>query len=297
MIFRSKIALVLLLVAEGVLATNYCATFSSSQAGGANGFFALSINPGSASYYYDLDLTSLTTTCDLSQGLLFYLYNNWNIGGSDSASGSSSCGVSSVGASSPVGCSALNRTVSRGYKYSCNPNVPVSQCEVGDLSGKFGGASPLYLSVGTSAASRVTKRFVLDQSSPLMDYQPPYAVDFRTSNRVTRQMWSSIVFHCPADKSPLVCAKFTLIPASQTSACSFPTDGTSSGYSSAQSMKSLNDEGIAAAVISAFFLAYVLVTVIFFCRRRFGPKSQPQGGESYMHKNETSEGTFVRGRV
>jgi hypothetical protein len=290
--WRGTIFWIFMVLKCAVLATNYCATFKSIEAAGATGYFALSVDQGSANYYYDLDLSKYSTKCDLSKGLLFRIHNNWKAPKNNSASGATSCGSASVGyhydpnyacsaAASPKWCGALNRTSARGYKYSCQPNLPVSQCEIGDLSGKFGVATPTLLYTGTSAKYPTIPVFSQPQSSPLVDYQPPYAADFRKMSAFTKQMWSSVVFHCAVDKTPLVCARFSLIAPTQGSTCNFPVAGQQQLYSSdSAATQPLDNEGIAAAVISAFFFAYVLGTVIYFCRQRFGPRSRPGAGST-----------------
>ena len=50
--------------------SNYCAQIVGTEAGGAVGYFAMQIFEGTATYSYQLDLSSFTTTCKLDDGLV-----------------------------------------------------------------------------------------------------------------------------------------------------------------------------------------------------------------------------------
>jgi hypothetical protein len=51
-------------------ASNYCAQIVGTEAGGAVGYFAMQIFEGTATYSYQLDLSSFTTSCKLDDGLV-----------------------------------------------------------------------------------------------------------------------------------------------------------------------------------------------------------------------------------
>ena len=199
--------------------TDFCATFEAASAG-AQGGFALRVDEakGLSSYYFDIDTSKFSTTCDLSKGLKYHIHSYWT----STSSSSSVCGNDVAGAHldpnfacssvsqyavEPLMCDKLSRTASQGYTYNCTvasfqEQGNLNACEVGDLSGKFG----LSISQG-AGVFRPPKNAVL--------YDPLGPIQFQYG-KVTG--WKSVVFHCNDEaKTRLFCAE--LQPASQNSAC------------------------------------------------------------------------------
>lgn len=222
-----------------VSATFYKATIDSD---GAVGYFNMEIGNGQASYSYYLDLSEFSTTCDLDLGLKYHIHTYWNYDDDSTLSATSetegcvaaytgghydpnlACSTSSQDVSEL--CLDINRTLSQEYIYGCSTTVyadgEYALCEVGDLTNKFGISYP---STG----------YIFSSSSALIDFQPPYAANYLTEDQISRQ-WASIVFHCPADSSRLVCAK--LYPVS----------------SSSSSKKKLSGGAIAGITIASLFV-------------------------------------------
>jgi hypothetical protein len=138
-------------------------------------------------------------------------------------------------------CTSLGRTPA---SYNCTPAVYsaglYSQCEVGDLSGKFGTVKPV--------------NGIMQQLTPLMDYQPPYAANYLVGTALSK-FFSSVVFHCPSGGTRLICAKLQLVPAGQSSICPFPQ--TSYDLSS--------DLETSKAVVKKTEIAIIILAVAVFC--------------------------------
>jgi hypothetical protein len=185
----------------------FLASFADAGNGMEDSFFQMSVDGGSASYEYKLDLSGLDTTCDLSQGLTYHFHTYWT---DDAAKASTStcgdagghfdpflaCGPSSQDSAGL--CPMLNRTADQGYTYPCTADRYASghhaECEVGDISGKFGRMMP------TVAGEKL---FVGVASDP----NPPIQSNFFMGDGVAKQ-WASLVVHCPEDNARLVCAEF-----------------------------------------------------------------------------------------
>jgi hypothetical protein len=181
----------------------FMADFSDA---GVEGFFQMTMQNGYANYEYKVDLSTLVTSCDLSQGLTYHVHTSWT----DSASASTTtcgnagghydpflaCGTSSEDKGSL--CVQLNRTSSQGYTYPCSSALYLSghhsNCEVGDFSGKFGRMMP-----------SITNPMVFAGVST--DPMPPLDANYESADAVSKQ-WSSLVVHCPADNARLLCAHF-----------------------------------------------------------------------------------------
>lgn len=59
-----------------LVATNYCAQFSPSEANKTTGYFAMQIYGGVATYSYNLDLTNFNTKCEIaSKGMVNIQWN------------------------------------------------------------------------------------------------------------------------------------------------------------------------------------------------------------------------------
>ena len=207
------ISFVVIATLTTIKGTSFCAKFPGPDQL-IMGYFQMKVNHGVGSYSFSLDMSEFAdaTTCDLSNGLYYHLHTSWNDDEKVSGLGSDDCSSTITGghydpnlacsASSQDAagkCVALERTSDLGYSYNCSSSVYnagiYAQCEVGDLSGKFGIVypSPNY-------------RFVQPFSAHT-DYQPPYVSNYLKNDAVA-QMFSSIVFHCvDSSKTRLVCAK------------------------------------------------------------------------------------------
>ena len=192
---------------------NYCGSIYPASANGASGVFSFAHGPGTATYSFTLDLTQFPTTCDLSKGISFHIHSFWNNGTSTSAAHqycsasitgghydpNLACGKASQAASTL--CPLIGRTPSM---YSCNPILyntgEFAQCEVGDLSGKFG------VAFGTGPGGMTFSFNYPQLASAPIDYTPPYVYNFNKADSISNQ-WASIVFHCAADGSRQICSK------------------------------------------------------------------------------------------
>eukprot|EP01031_Cornospumella_fuschlensis_P029834 gene29834-36024_t len=212
--FKQAVTLLCLLVAAAVVAQDqYCGSVDPATASGASGSFAMQIYNGVGQYSFNLDLNEyIGYNCNFTQGLSYHIHTFWK-NDSVSSSAGSFCGASFCGGhydpnfacsgssqNASSGCTALGRTAAQGYTYSCNAaayaNGEYSRCEVGDISGKNGVAYPV---------SDTDLSFSL---TDFVDYQPPYAYNYKTQDQDSL-MWSSIVFHCAADNTRLVCAELS----------------------------------------------------------------------------------------
>jgi len=204
-----------------------CGALNPLNAQGASGYFAMTLSPslGQATYNLQLNLNGYANplSCDLSKGLKYHIHSFWNNKTATSSAGQVACGAANTGghydpsfacsASSqgnidttsynvsgqPVVkatyCALLGRTTTSRppYKYSCNSTIfqqqgHFSQCEVGDLSGKFG----VLLPVDATAPGGL-----IFSSSPslITDTYPPILYDYLTKDVVTNNilvadMWS-----------------------------------------------------------------------------------------------------------
>ncbi len=199
-------------VAEGKLSGSYIATFNPGATGGVNGVFHYSVNSlviGEYSWYLDLNqfnipVASAAAGCtkDLIQqeGLLYHIHSYWSNSSYDS---SNICGTGSTGTQGHYDpylacsttsqnyaeslCSKLGRTPAN-YNYNCSSTVyssgKIAQCEVGDLSGKFGPMMPV---------TPTNLTFISDR---IIDVNPPPAQYYADTDLVSLAPWESIVFHC-----------------------------------------------------------------------------------------------------
>jgi hypothetical protein len=155
-----------------------------------------------------LDLTDFSgqaPTCTVENGLTYHVHSFWN-NETVSSSANSFCGPSYTGGhydpslacssaseDAKAGCVALGRTADQGYTYPCNSDDfgdgHLAQCEVGDLSGKFG---------SLKGGSRIYRATVVDNIAP-------FTANYKAPDELAN-MWSSVVFHCKDDASRLVCA-------------------------------------------------------------------------------------------
>lgn len=218
--------------------TQYCAVVNPKTAGGAAGYFALTIDEagGIASYNSAVDLSLFKTTCAISKGVKYHIHSYWTNSSVLSSSGTTYCGASFTGghydpylgcsstsqySSSPPLCGRAYRNSTFGYVYNCSSASFGSKsgsvtgyepaCEVGDLSGKFGmsntvpgGVANLYTLPGGASAL-------------LVDPLPPSVSDYLRAVPATKYgpyytaSFASIVWHCndPPSNTRLFCAKLT----------------------------------------------------------------------------------------
>lgn len=255
-------------VAQLTNAAQYCANILPGYTNGASGNVALQISEGSATYGLYLDLTNFTPnpSCNLTQGLNYHIHSYWNNQTSSSAS-NSFCGATNTGghydpnfACSPYSqnysnaCLDLGRQ-SPGYTYSCSSTVysegKYSACEIGDISGKNGKLMPKH---GT---------LVFELSTPFVDYQPPYEVNYNAVDTNSLQ-WTSVVFHCPATNGRLVCAKFStadLTPCDSTFS-TFSTNDDNNDNNDDKYSKHQLDMAVVASVLVCFFVGLILGAII-----------------------------------
>ena len=145
------------------------------------------------------------SSCTIENGLTYHVHSFWT-NSSTTSSANSYCGPSYTGGhydpslacssaseDSKTSCVSLGRTVDKGYTYPCNSEDfaqgNLAKCEIGDLSGKFGGLR------GGDRYFTATQK----------DTLAPFTANFKASDELAN-MWSSVVFHCKDDASRLVCA-------------------------------------------------------------------------------------------
>jgi hypothetical protein len=188
----------------------YYVKFKPAETGGITGFFNVKYDDSNvlrADYSFSVDLSKYTGTCDLSQGLGYHLHAEW-IGANVTATGAGctmaenhydpylACGANSQGRF--AGDTTCTSARGASYVYNCTPDLYkagyLSNCEIGDLSGKYG---KVFAKPGTKIFARA------DRNDPV----PPLTVDFDKKNTVGTK-WNSIVFHCAVpNTSRIVCAK------------------------------------------------------------------------------------------
>jgi len=101
------------------------------------------------------DFTGEAESCTIENGLVYHVHSFWN-NATTTSSANSFCGptytgghydpslaCSSASEDAKGLCTALGRTADQGYEYPCNSedfaDGNMAKCEIGDLSGKFGG--------------------------------------------------------------------------------------------------------------------------------------------------------------
>ena len=268
--------------------TQYCAVVNPKTAGGAAGYFALTIDEAKGVSYYNsaVDLSLFKTTCATRKGIKYHIHSYWTNSSVFSSSGSTYCGASFTGghydpylgcsstsqyASSPPLCGRAYRNSTYGYTYNCSSASFGSKsgsvtgyepsCEVGDLSGKFGMAN-------TTVPGGVANLYTLPggASALLVDPLPPSVSDYLRAVPSTKYgsyytaSFASIVWHCndPPSNTRLFCAKLTTDTAPCLAAGAVYASSSSSPPSS--SSKSYSESDFAAAVAGAS-IACLLVGV------------------------------------
>lgn len=192
---------------------------------------------------------------------MYHIHTSWNNATSTSAAGPALCGSSVCGPHydpnlacgyKSSACNALALVRSQGSAYNCTPGNhnqgQYALCQVGDLSGKFG--------IATAGGSN---GLVFSQSSFIYDYQPAYVANY-LQNSSYSTMWSSIVFHCSTN-ARLVCAKFQLVAAGQSSPCSFP-ETSADILSSLTATNNYNKAVLSKAAIGLIILGVFVVVFI-----------------------------------
>ena len=262
--------------------TSWCATFSPTETNGASGYFAMVLNDdGTALYYYSFSVLYMVVnkampTCDYSTGLQYFISPVWNLTAKSSSWGPTcsrrrydptfACSPSPPMVPLPWQCRALGRpTASNNSR--CTPSLYAAGnydvCEVGFLSAKFGRA--------VSSVFSGTNVLTYTYNSPpgaLVDFTPPFPAAFSGNVSTSPSRWSSITFTC--NGVPLFCGKLTYY--SSGSACGFP------GPPQAPEPVGLDGTGIALAVVSALFVAYVVTTVALFVNGFAAPPTTPPTG-------------------
>ena len=101
------------------------------------------------------DFTGEAESCTIENGLVYHVHSFWN-NATTTSSANSFCGptytgghydpslaCSSTSEDAKGLCTALGLTADQGYEYPCNSedfaDGNMAKCEIGDLSGKFGG--------------------------------------------------------------------------------------------------------------------------------------------------------------
>jgi len=197
LVLRLSVAMTLLTVT--VATTSYCATINSTTSSGASGYFAMKVDPGYATYSFYLDLSNFIDSAgvcssnNIASGLNYHIHTYWQ--NTEKSSYGTSCSSSYTGGhydpylacasasqSYSTSCASLGRTSS---SYICSSSLFASgnrtECEVGDLSGKFGKSIPTTGSIFSSG--------------PYVDYRPPDEINYGTSTPKSFP-WTSVVFHC-----------------------------------------------------------------------------------------------------
>ncbi len=193
-------------LATAAASTNsYTASFRPETTG-VSGGIQLKLSAAEMFYSYSVDFTNFKTSCDLSQGLTYHVHSFWD---DLETSSTTTCGSAgghydpylACGSSSQdkdTLCKSLNRTAADGYVYGCSPSEYAAgkhyACEAGDLSGKFGRMMP----------SETNPLVFIGQ---FVDPNPVLAVNFYNAEGIAKS-WASVVIHCPADNSRLVCGAF-----------------------------------------------------------------------------------------
>ena len=193
----------------------YCGEIWGSKSGDSVGYFQLKLDKhGWAKYSWSLDLASDNCTSTSSwEDLTYHLHVAPT---NSTGDGTYSC-ASTGGHYDPFfGCSASSSEANDGcadlgrdpadYADHCSspapgPSVTVFEypdggCEVGDLSSKFGMATP----TDTSTYSTAT-------GTALTDFFPPMLANFNAQTFASNP-WSSVVFHCSSDGERLACGNF-----------------------------------------------------------------------------------------
>jgi len=188
----------------------YCAELFNGNSGNSAGYFQLKLDQhGWSKYAWSFDITG--ETCSSGTDLTYHLH----VGTTDSTGGAFSCaacgghydpffGCSGSSSEAAAGCDELSRTTNDYGTRCVTPAastdeymLPDGGCEVGDLSSKFGHASP---QTGSMEYSMIY---------PLTDYFPPMLANYNATTYAAGP-WNSVVFHCPATNERLACGNFVL---------------------------------------------------------------------------------------
>jgi hypothetical protein len=208
------LAITLILVASD---QTYCGIFDAASSEGADGYFRIILSDDNAAYRMELDLSEFdTSACTEDSSLTYAVFSYWNSstlnGAGDTFCSESNTGLhydptfacSTYSQGRSTDCAELGRTVADGYKYNCTTAVysagDFDQCEIGDLSSKFG-------TIGASTTRDDTYAYGADYSLPLTyDYWKLFEADYQKAT-TDSGMWSSIGIGCNGGSTRLLCAK------------------------------------------------------------------------------------------
>lgn len=275
------------LVVSYPISTSYCASFDASHSG-VNGYFAMTIDESTGLSYYNfkVDLVNyeyFTTICpSIGNGLKYHIHSYWTNTTASNTDVTSSClatgghfdpafacGSSSQYQISPKLCPLLNRTAP-AYTYSCSASNFAAgnlfQCEVGDLSGKFG---------AVKSTTPVFDSSSLSSSGVLSDPLGPTITTYLQSQTTTdyTNMWSSIVFHCPdTNNTRLFCAQLTTSLQSCVSQDAAFAPSSTSDTSKTYSAKTFNT-----SVTVGVIIAFVIGALASFLFISYKAKKQSKG--------------------
>lgn len=245
------------------LGQQYCATLDPSLSSEATGFISLNIDTssGQGKYFVQLDLanvdmSTLNSQCDLTQGLSYHVHSYWENFASDvtSASGGSACGGANTGGhyDPNLACSgasqnltACNRLSRYGSIYDCQFTTKPWTCEVGDLSGRFG-------------KLQGDDNLMFTSSTFLTDNYPPYPQDYLVNDLPFWTSWASVVFHC-SNGDRLLCAKFESTPSPS---CIFPSSSGEDDDDGVYSKQKARDYFI--AMIVCIIVAFLSLCAFFW---------------------------------
>ena len=213
------------------------------------------------------------THCTMHSSQEYHIHTSWTDSRKNSAATSLECSKTGLHYDPYLACgylssdcTALKRNTTKGY--TCTPPIynsgQYAKCQVGDTSGKFGNA------VATSGLK-------FEQLSPLYDYHPPVAANYLVGTSRT-STFSSVVFHCPGTNARLLCAKLNLIPAGQSSVCSFPgapVDATAQVQSDLDKSKDMVYKATIAFIILAIIAFILLLTTIILSAQLCCKKKSP----------------------
>ena len=213
------------------------------------------------------------THCTMHSSQEYHIHTSWTNSAKNSAATSLECKATGLHYDPYLACgypssncSALNRESPKGY--TCTPSIYSSgqyaKCQVGDTSGKFGNAF-------------ATSGLKFQQLGPLYDYHPPVAANYLVGTSRT-STFASVVFHCPGTNARLLCAKLNLIPAGQSSACTFPgtpLDSTAQVQSDLDKSKDMVYKATIAFIILAIIAFILLITTIVLSAQLCCKKKAP----------------------
>lgn len=189
-------------LANAADAAVYCARWDEPA---SQGVFVVETRPGRPAVYGfagSLDASSAGDLTACPAALDYHLHTKWTATATSGHGTGCAPSVASGHYDPTLACGPASEwhgsAACTGRGYGCNRTAFAENayaCEVGDLSGKFGGAA--Y--AGGAIRSDPTH---------LVDRLPPMDRDFEAGS-AKATTWSSIVFHCAASR--LFCARFNVV--------------------------------------------------------------------------------------